>query len=106
MNMEAPPESWNLCRMSFENLRVYQAARRLELGVNELTARYRGQFAEYDLNNEMIHGNYYEQRLGPGITKEMALWVKDGDPNAKLFVNDYDITTGRHEAPCGGRADD
>jgi endo-1,4-beta-xylanase len=58
-------------------------------------ARYRGQFAEYDLNNEMIHGNYYEQRLGPGITKEMALWVKDGDPNARLFVNDYDITTGR-----------
>ena len=25
----------------------------------------------------------------------MALWVKEGDPNAKLFVNDYDITTGR-----------
>jgi GH35 family endo-1,4-beta-xylanase len=60
-----------------------------------VAARYRGQFAEYDLNNEMIHGNYYEQRLGPGITKEMALWVKDGDPNARLFVNDYDITTGR-----------
>src|SRR4051794_22254339 len=57
--------------------------------------RFRGRFAEYDLNNEMIHGNYYEQRLGEGITKEMALWVKEGDPNAKLFVNDYDITTGR-----------
>ena len=54
-------------------------------------ARYRGRFAEYDLNNEMIHANYYEQRLGTGITKQMALWVKDGDPNAKLFVNDYDI---------------
>ena len=27
---------------------------------------------EYDLNNEMIHGNYYAQRLGPGITKQMA----------------------------------
>ena len=24
--------------------------------------RYRGRFAEYDLNNEMIHGNYYEKR--------------------------------------------
>jgi endo-1,4-beta-xylanase len=61
-------------------------------------ARYRGRFAEFDLNNEMIHANYYEQRLGPGITKEMALWVKDGDPNAKLFVNDYDILTGRRLA--------
>ena len=58
-------------------------------------ARYRGQFAEYDLNNEMIHGNYFEERLGPGITKQMALWVKEGDPDAKLFLNDYDITTGK-----------
>jgi GH35 family endo-1,4-beta-xylanase len=57
-------------------------------------ARYRGRFAEYDLNNEMIHANYYEQRLGPEFIKQMALWVKDGDPDAKLFVNDYDITTG------------
>jgi GH35 family endo-1,4-beta-xylanase len=57
-------------------------------------ARYRGRFAEYDLNNEMIHANYYAERLGEGITREMALWVKDGDPEASLFVNDYDITTG------------
>jgi GH35 family endo-1,4-beta-xylanase len=60
-----------------------------------LGARYRDRFADYDLNNEMIHANYYEDRLGPGITKQMALWVKDGDPNARLCVNDYDITTGR-----------
>jgi endo-1,4-beta-xylanase len=58
-------------------------------------ARYRSRFAEYDLNNEMIHANYFEQRLGPHITKLMAKWVHEGDPEAKLFVNDYDITTGR-----------
>jgi endo-1,4-beta-xylanase len=58
-------------------------------------ARYRDQFFEYDLNNEMIHANYYQDRLGPEITKQMALWVKDGDPNAKLYLNDYDILTGR-----------
>ena len=57
-------------------------------------ARYRDRFAEFDLNNEMIHANYYEQRLGPEFIKEMAFWVKDGDPNARLFVNDYDILTG------------
>ena len=43
----------------------------------------------------MIHANYYEQRLGPGITKQMAQWVHDGDPDARLFVNDYDILTGK-----------
>jgi GH35 family endo-1,4-beta-xylanase len=59
-----------------------------------LAAHYKGRFAEYDLNNEMIHGNYYEDRFGPGITKQMAEWVYYGDPDAKLFLNDYDILTG------------
>jgi GH35 family endo-1,4-beta-xylanase len=57
-------------------------------------ARYRDRFAEYDLNNEMMHANYYEQRFGIDFIRQMALSVKDSDPNAKLFVNDYDITTG------------
>lgn len=59
-----------------------------------VTARYKGRFAEYDLNNEMIHGNYYEDRLGPDITRLMAEWAHNGDPDAKLFLNDYDILTG------------
>jgi endo-1,4-beta-xylanase len=63
-----------------------------------VAARYRDRFAEYDLNNEMIHANYYEQRLGPSITKDMEQWVHEADPNARLFVNDYDITTGRRLA--------
>ncbi len=59
-----------------------------------LASRYRGRFAEYDLNNEMIHGNYYEDRLGAMITKDMTEWVHNGDPEAKLWLNDYDILTG------------
>jgi GH35 family endo-1,4-beta-xylanase len=59
-----------------------------------VTSRYKGRFAEYDLNNEMIHGNYYELRLGPDITKKMAEWARTGDPKIRLFLNDYDILTG------------
>jgi len=59
-----------------------------------VTRKYKGRFAEYDLNNEMIHGNYYQDRLGPEITKLMAQWVHNGDPDAKLYLNDYDILTG------------
>ena len=59
-----------------------------------LAAHYKGRFAEYDLNNEMVHGNYYEDRLGQMITKDMAEWVHNGDPDAKLYLNDYDILTG------------
>jgi len=63
-----------------------------------ITSRYRGRFAEYDLNNEMIHGNYYEERLGPDITKLMAEWSLAGDPEARLWLNDYDILTGNRLA--------
>ncbi len=82
-------QGW-LKEMSDEDLRT--AIRQRGRGI---AAHYRDRFAEYDLNNEMIHANYYEERLGPGITKQMAAWVKEGDPNAKLFVNDYDVLTGK-----------
>jgi len=60
-----------------------------------VTARYKGRFVEYDLNNEMVHGNYYEDRLGADITKKMAEWAKNGDPEIRLWLNDYDILTGK-----------
>ncbi|MBN2138263.1 MAG: endo-1,4-beta-xylanase [Sedimentisphaerales bacterium] len=70
---------------------LYEA---LEARATSIGRRYKGRFAEYDLNNEMIHGNYYADRLGPGITKQMAMWVKAADPEARLYLNDYDILTG------------
>jgi len=75
--------------MDDATLRETLKARALDIG-----RRYRGRFAEYDLNNEMMHANYYADRLGPTITKQMTDWVKEADPNARLFVNDYDVLTG------------
>lgn len=66
----------------------------LQNRAESITRKYKGRFAEYDINNEMIHGNYYEDRLGPGITKLMFEWAHNGDPDARLFLNDYDILTG------------
>lgn len=76
--------------MDDETLRQTVEARARDIG-----RRYRGRFAEYDLNNEMIHANYYEDRLGPNITRDMAVWVRQEDPQAVLYLNDYDILTGR-----------
>jgi endo-1,4-beta-xylanase len=78
-----------LKEMNNEELR-----RTLQQRAETITKRYQGRFAEYDLNNEMVHGNFYEERLGPGITKDMTKWAHNGDPKAKLFLNDYDILTG------------
>ena len=66
-----------------------------------ITKKYKGRFAEYDMNNEMIHGNYYEDRLGREITKLMAEWAHNGDPEAKLWLNDYDILIPKQESPLG-----
>jgi endo-1,4-beta-xylanase len=76
--------------MDDATLRETLKARALDVG-----RRYRGRFAEYDLNNEMLHANYYEERLGPQITRDMASWVRQGDPNAVLYLNDYDVLTGK-----------
>jgi GH35 family endo-1,4-beta-xylanase len=67
----------------------------LRARASDVARRYRGRFAEYDLNNEMLHGNYYADRLGPLITRDMASWMHQEDPQAVLYLNDYDILTGR-----------
>jgi endo-1,4-beta-xylanase len=79
-----------LKEMNDETLRATLKARALDVA-----RRYRGRFAEYDLNNEMLHGNYYADRLGTNITLEMANWMRQEDPRAVLYLNDYDILTGR-----------
>ena len=75
-----------------EDQQLYEA---LQTRARTIAARYKGSFAEYDLNNEMIHGNYYADRLGPDITGKMVKWIKATDPRAKLYLNDYDILTAR-----------
>ncbi|MEW6233747.1 MAG: endo-1,4-beta-xylanase [Candidatus Omnitrophota bacterium] len=79
-----------LRELGTEELREQVRQRALSMG-----KKYKGRFSEYDLNNEMIHGNFYEERLGPEITKQMADWFHQEDPDTPLYVNDYDILTGK-----------
>lgn len=74
----------------------------LQNRAESITKRYRGRFAEYDLNNEMLDANYYEERLGPGITGLMAQWALNGDPEAKLFLNEHDVFVPA-ESPAGNK---
>jgi GH35 family endo-1,4-beta-xylanase len=57
----------------------------------DVTRHFKGRIEEFDLNNEMIHGDFFRRRLGYGIISEMALAAKVGNPNAKLYVNDYGV---------------
>jgi endo-1,4-beta-xylanase len=52
---------------------------------------FKGRIDEFDLNNEMVHGDFFRRRLGYGIINEMARLVKEANPEAKLYMNDYGI---------------
>jgi endo-1,4-beta-xylanase len=57
----------------------------------DVTKHFKGRIEEFDLNNEMIDGNFFRSRLGDGIVKKMAYAAKEGNPNITLYVNDYGI---------------
>lgn len=54
-----------------------------------LAKHFKGRIDEFDLNNEMVHGDFFSSRLGYGVINEMAWLVKAGNPDAKLYLNDY-----------------
>ncbi|MBA0837075.1 hypothetical protein Goarm_009259, partial [Gossypium armourianum] len=60
-----------------------------------LLTRYRGKFRHYDVNNEMLHGSFYQDRLGKDIRTYMFKTANQLDPSATLFVNDYHVEDGR-----------
>jgi GH35 family endo-1,4-beta-xylanase len=65
---------------------------RLESAVNH----FAGTYLHWDVNNEMLHGSFFQDRLGESIRPYMFNRVKALDPNAKTFVNDYNILSGAY----------
>ncbi len=62
--------------------------------ISDVLGRYRGRIGEYDVCNEMLHGRFYEGRLGPEATVRMFRLAHEADPDAALYVNDYNILDG------------
>ena len=62
--------------------------------VDSVVPRYRGTFQHWDINNEMLHGNYFRGRLGTGIVPFMFQQTGALEPRAKRFVNDYNVVAG------------
>jgi len=61
----------------------------------DVTKHFKRRIEEFDLNNEMIHGDFFRRRLGYGIINEMAYAAKAGNPDITLYVNDYGILVER-----------
>lgn len=67
----------------------------VELRARDITRRFRSRIHEFDLNNEMVDGDFYRRHLGAGIVKDMAHWAKGGNPDARLYANDYAVLSGK-----------
>ncbi|KAG8053527.1 hypothetical protein GUJ93_ZPchr0001g30192 [Zizania palustris] len=59
--------------------------------LRSLVSRYGGRFPHYEVNNEMLHGAFFQQRLGDDINAHMFRETARLDPSPALFVNDYNV---------------
>ena len=75
--------------LSNADLRIH-LTNRLNSAVNHFT----GTFTHWDVNNEMLHGNYFGNRLGNWVNPWMFQHARSLDTNVKLFVNDYNVVAG------------
>jgi len=58
--------------------------------IREVT-RYKGKIKEYDVLNEPTHANYLQKLVGDSIDWNCFKWAHAADPDARLYVNDYNI---------------
>uniref|UniRef100_A0A0E0E1M8 GH10 domain-containing protein n=1 Tax=Oryza meridionalis TaxID=40149 RepID=A0A0E0E1M8_9ORYZ len=54
--------------------------------INVLLTRYKGKFWHYDVNNEMLHGSFYQDKLGKDARAAMFNTASELDPDALLYA--------------------
>ncbi|KAG2705954.1 hypothetical protein I3760_05G081900, partial [Carya illinoinensis] len=59
--------------------------------IQSLLNKYREEFIHWDVSNEMLHFDFYEQRLGPNATLHFCKAAHKLDPLATLFMNDFNV---------------
>nr|GMD42350.1 endo-1,4-beta-xylanase 5-like [Ipomoea batatas] len=73
------------------NLTGPQLSAAVHSRIQTLMDNFKNEFIHWDVDNEMLHYNFYEKRLGPNASLEFFQTVQGADPLAKLFVNDYNV---------------
>lgn len=63
----------------------------VENRLNSAATHFRGRFAHWDVNNEMLHGRFFADRLGDDIRDWMFHRSRELDPDVALFLNDYNV---------------
>ncbi|KAL0386886.1 UNVERIFIED_CONTAM: Endo-1,4-beta-xylanase 1 [Sesamum radiatum] len=67
----------------------------LELAVSSriqsLMNKYKREFVHWDVSNEMLHFDFYEERLGADATLKFFKTAHEADPLATLFMNEFNV---------------
>jgi GH35 family endo-1,4-beta-xylanase len=71
-----------------------QLSAAVEARLRGLVSRYAGRFPHYEVNNEMLHGSFFRDRLGDDVDAHMFRETARIDPAPALFVNDYNVESG------------
>ncbi|WCJ35618.1 Endo-1 4-beta-xylanase 1 [Euphorbia peplus] len=93
-DVESTVQSW------IKSLNQNDLATAVQNRLTSLLTRYKGKFRHYDVNNEMLHGSFYQDRLGKDIRANMFKTANQLDPSAILFVNDYHVEDGNDTRSC------
>ena len=56
---------------------------------DDMVGRFKGKLTHWDVNNEMLHGEYFDKTIGGNIRADMFKWTKEIDPDVLTFVNEY-----------------
>ncbi|XP_031390335.1 endo-1,4-beta-xylanase 5-like isoform X1 [Punica granatum] len=59
--------------------------------ITSLMDRYKEEFVHWDVNNEMLHFDFFEQRLGPNASLDFFKVAHESDPLATLFMNEFNV---------------
>ena len=57
--------------------------------LNSIVSRYGKNVIAWDVNNENLHFNYFETKLGPTITDVFFQKTSQLNPQTRLFMNEY-----------------
>ncbi|XP_019438229.1 PREDICTED: uncharacterized protein LOC109344073 [Lupinus angustifolius] len=73
------------------NLTSIQLQSAVNSRIKSLMRQYKEEFIHWDVSNERLHFDFYEQRLGPNASLHFFETAHKSDPLATLFMNDFNV---------------
>lgn len=75
-----------------KTMSVAEVNAEIDRRANYVVPHYRGKVRHWDVNNEQLHGSFFEENTANhNILSEMFTKTRAHDPDVKLFLNDYAI---------------